>query len=115
MLSMDKGGDISIKTATGVSSVGEKRDAVFLSVSDTGPGIKTAHQEDIFNPFFTTKATGTGLGLSISHQIIKRQGGAFSFESNPQTGTTFTIEMPATYFKKKIPNTTTPKNCGAEI
>lgn len=74
---------------------GNNHPTVLMQVSDTGPGIPAAHQEDIFNPFFTTKATGTGLGLSISHQIIKRQGGAFSFDNNPEVGATFSIELPA--------------------
>ena len=72
-----------------------------IMVSDTGPGIPQAHQENIFNPFFTTKATGTGLGLSISHQIIKRQGGCFTFKNNPDTGTTFIIELPAAGSQEK--------------
>lgn len=91
---MDGGGDINIKTSPIGSSTDQGPEAVQLSVSDNGPGIPEDHQEDIFNPFFTTKASGTGLGLSISHQIIKRQGGKFSFESNPHTGTTFLIELP---------------------
>ena len=100
---MGESGDIIIMTSQGASSLGDKTVSVFLRVSDTGPGIKVTNQEDIFNPFYTTKATGTGLGLSISHQIIKRQGGAFSFENNPDAGTTFTIELPIANLKNKLP------------
>jgi signal transduction histidine kinase len=110
---MSEGGDISVRTSQGVSSIGDSQDAVYLSVSDTGPGIQKAHQEDIFNPFFTTKAAGTGLGLSISHQIIKRQGGAFTFESNPEAGTTFIIELPAACCKKKTTHSPSLASCGA--
>ena len=92
---LEKGGEIKIGTSQLPSANGNGHHTVLLQVSDTGPGIPAAHQEDIFNPFFTTKASGTGLGLSISHQIIKRQGGAFAFESNPDAGTTFSIELPA--------------------
>ena len=74
---------------------------VLLKVSDTGPGIPQDQQEDIFNPFFTTKPSGTGLGLSISHQIIKRQGGTFTLESNPAAGTTFIVELPVTCSKQR--------------
>ena len=111
---MAEGGNMGIRTALGLSSVAANSPAVFLSVSDSGPGIETAHQEDIFNPFFTTKATGTGLGLSISHQIIKRQGGAISFKTNPQKGTTFTIELPAAGFKNKIPATSLLESGGGK-
>ena len=62
---MGESGDIIIMTSQGASSLGDKTVSVFLRVSDTGPGIKVTNQEDIFNPFYTTKATGTGLGLSI--------------------------------------------------
>ena len=109
---MDEGGDINIKTSQGVSSIGESNDAVYLRVSDTGPGIPRDLQEDIFNPFFTTKATGTGLGLSISHQIIKRQGGTFTFESNQEAGTTFIIELPAASSKKNTTQTPSVESCG---
>jgi signal transduction histidine kinase/ActR/RegA family two-component response regulator len=109
---MDQGGNINIRTSQGVSSIGESKDAVYLRVSDTGPGIQKDHQEDIFNPFFTTKATGTGLGLSISHQIIKRQGGAFSFESGPDAGTTFIIELPTACSKNKTAHAPFLENYG---
>jgi len=98
---IDEGGDISIRTLQAESSMGDNQDAVYLKVSDTGPGIPQDQQEDIFNPFFTTKPTGTGLGLSISHQIIKRQGGTFTLESNPDVGTTFIVELPAISSKQK--------------
>ena len=91
---MEEGGDIDIRTSRNGSASGRDHDAVHLSVTDNGPGISRDHQEDIFNPFFTTKASGTGLGLSISHQIIERQGGTLTFQSNPDQGTTFVIELP---------------------
>ncbi|WP_372680220.1 ATP-binding protein [Desulfosarcina sp.] len=108
---MEKGGDINISISQGVPSTGEHKSVVYLKVSDTGPGISKNHQEDIFNPFFTTKATGTGLGLSISHQIIKRQGGTFTVESNPDAGTTFIIELPAADSKRKTTHTPSFKRC----
>jgi signal transduction histidine kinase len=111
---MAEGGNIDIRTALGISSVAVNNHTVILSVSDTGPGIKTDHQKDIFNPFFTTKASGTGLGLSISHQIVKRQGGEISFKTNPQMGTTFTIELPAAGFKNKILQTPFLESSGGE-
>ncbi len=91
---MGKNGNIKVITAQGPSTLGKPTQSVFLRVHDTGPGIKKANQEDIFNPFFTTKADGTGLGLSISHQIVKRHGGIFSFENNEDAGTTFSMELP---------------------
>jgi signal transduction histidine kinase/CheY-like chemotaxis protein len=67
-----------------------------LEVADNGPGIKPEHQEQIFNPFFTTKSEkeGTGLGLSIARTIVEDHGGKLTFESALGAGTTFTIQLP---------------------
>ena len=111
---MGEGGDIRIRTLQAPSSMREDQDAVYLKVSDTGPGIPKHQQEDIFNPFFTTKPTGTGLGLSISHQIIKRHGGSFSLESILETGTTFIIELPAASSKQKRNDLLPVESCGME-
>lgn len=69
---------------------------VHVSVSDNGPGIKSAFQSKIFEPFFTTKPVGqgTGLGLSICHSIIEWHGGKISFQSEPGQGTVFKVSIP---------------------
>jgi len=67
---------------------------VLIEISDTGPGINEEDIDNIFNPFFTTKSQGTGLGLSITHRIIEQHHGTISVDSNPDTGTTFTISLP---------------------
>ena len=42
-----------------------------LRVTDSGPGIPEELAEQVFAPFFTTKATGvgTGLGLAVARRI----------------------------------------------
>jgi signal transduction histidine kinase len=85
------GGSISIKT-------GRYDDGkVELVVSDTGGGIPKDAIEHIFEPFFTTKETGqgSGLGLSISYGIVQDFGGSISVESEPDSGTTFSITLKA--------------------
>ena len=91
---MEKGGNLSIEVRKGTISFDTKRRAVIIEVQDSGPGIPLAQQKNIFNPFFTTKPTGTGLGLAISHRIVSRHGGLISFESIPDEGTTFIVELP---------------------
>ncbi len=91
---MEKGGTLEITTFKTKSSFHNKRSVVSIKVKDTGQGISTENEKNVFNPFFTTKASGTGLGLAISHQIVKRHGGVISFDSQPCKGTTFTIELP---------------------
>jgi signal transduction histidine kinase len=56
---------------------------VELTVEDSGPGIPAMIQNDVFNPFFTTKQTkgGRGLGLSISRAMTHRHGGTIRLVS----------------------------------
>ena len=65
-----------------------------ISVIDSGKGISTEDQENIFDPFYTTKANGTGLGLSVTHGIIEQHFGTIDVKSTPGTGTCFTIRLP---------------------
>ena len=76
------------------------REAVHISVSDTGCGIEEKYKDKIFDPFFSTKKEGvhTGLGLSIIYGIIKDHNGELSVRSKPGKGTSFHILLP----QKKI-------------
>ena len=69
---------------------------VYISVSDTGPGISEELAEKIFEPFFTTKAAGegTGLGLSVTYGIIKDHDGDIRVERAEDGGARFVIELP---------------------
>lgn len=73
-----------------------QNETVQLSITDNGPGIPTAIQDKILQPFFTTKKgkEGTGLGLSISNDIVKAHGGTLSILSKQGAGTTFRIQLP---------------------
>lgn len=66
-------------------------------IADTGHGIPKEDLPKIFHPFFTTKEAGqgTGLGLTVVHGIIQEHGGTITVESEPGTGTTFTVTLPA--------------------
>ncbi|MEN8229984.1 MAG: ATP-binding protein [Bacteroidota bacterium] len=56
---------------------------VVLSVNDNGHGIPGEIADEIFLPFFTTRAKGTGVGLSYSRQVMAMNGGRIEFESQP--------------------------------
>ena len=92
---MDSGGELTIASQAGRSRFHPDRPMIIITVSDTGPGIPEAQQPDVFNPFFTTKASGTGLGLAISHKIIARHGGVISLENRVEGGVRVCIELPA--------------------
>jgi two-component system sensor kinase FixL len=69
-------------------------DMVEVFVSDTGTGISPQAAEQLFQPFFTTKAEGMGVGLSISRTIVEAHGGRIWVEPNPAGGTVFRFTLP---------------------
>lgn len=87
--SMPAGGEVAISTRN-------LKDAVLISVKDTGTGISRENLKDIFFPFFTTKDKGTGLGLAIAYRIIEGHNGKITVKSVPGQGTTFAVVLPVT-------------------
>ena len=67
---------------------------VKISISDNGAGIDPTLHDKLFIPNFTTKSTGMGLGLAITKNIIELSGGAISFKTEPDKGTTFVVVLP---------------------
>jgi CheY-like chemotaxis protein len=76
---------------------------VVLSVTDTGIGMPPHIKDHIYEPFFSTKkhAGGTGMGLATVWGVVKNHGGIVSVNSEPGTGTTFTLYFPAVYLKTR--------------
>ena len=54
-----------------------------ISVQDQGPGVSAGELEQLFTPFYTSKAEGLGLGLSMSRSIVEGFGGELN--ARPQT------------------------------
>jgi two-component system, NtrC family, sensor kinase len=69
---------------------------VEIRIQDDGVGIPEDIQNQIFNPFFTTKSvdTGKGLGLSVCYRIIHTHQGTIAVESSPGHGATFSFKLP---------------------
>jgi C4-dicarboxylate-specific signal transduction histidine kinase len=67
---------------------------VLVSVSDSGPGFPNGTAEQLFEPFFSTKAEGTGMGLAIARSILEAHGGTLSAENCDDGGACFTIRLP---------------------
>lgn len=73
--------------------------AVYLSVSDNGPGIKPEDQKRIFDRFYRVEKSrsralgGTGLGLAIAKEMMENMQGEISVHSDGKNGTTFTLKF----------------------
>ncbi len=71
-----------------------------LSVRDNGVGIPEADQKHIFERFYrvdkarSRETGGTGLGLSIVRQLVALHGGTITVDSQPGSGSTFTVKLP---------------------
>ncbi|MDR1004113.1 MAG: PAS domain-containing protein [Prevotellaceae bacterium] len=86
-------------TAKGSITLGYNRPRegfVRFYVEDTGMGIPTEKQKDVFTRFVKLNAfkQGTGLGLAISQQIIKELGGTIGVKSVYGKGSTFWCTLP---------------------
>lgn len=91
---MPEGGTLSISVCDASSS----GDGVVLTVEDDGVGIAPKDLPNVFDAFFTTRATvGTGIGLFVAKQFVEGHGGRISIESDNESekhGTTVRIFLP---------------------
>jgi signal transduction histidine kinase len=74
---------------------------VCLAVQDNGIGLPRRMQRRIFDRFFqadqhlSRRGNGCGLGLSIVRYIVRAHGGTVRVDSEPGSGSTFTVSLPA--------------------
>jgi two-component system CheB/CheR fusion protein len=72
---------------------------LIVSVQDSGIGIAAEHLKGLFDRFYrvdnsSARFQGLGLGLFIANEIVKRHGGSFWIESEPDKGSTFYFLLP---------------------
>jgi signal transduction histidine kinase len=99
---MDNHGVISIRidaAAAVKDAPAAQRDAICITVADTGSGMTPAVMQRIFDPFFTTKAPGegSGLGLSVVYGIVRAMGGDIKVRSSTAavgSGSQFQVFLP---------------------
>jgi two-component system nitrogen regulation sensor histidine kinase NtrY len=66
----------------------------YIDVADNGPGLTDAAREQMFVPFFTTKAGGSGVGLSLARRIALLHGGQVTVRPNLPHGSVFRLSLP---------------------
>ncbi|MEA1968730.1 MAG: PAS domain S-box protein, partial [Thermodesulfobacteriota bacterium] len=75
-------------------------DNITFIIKDTGIGMSKEQMQYIFKPFIQADSStvkkygGTGLGLAISRTLIELMDGSITLSSIPDSGSTFTIELP---------------------
>ncbi|MGK2933368.1 MAG: response regulator [Solirubrobacterales bacterium] len=91
-------GEIKVDVTRGeLSAMGSH---IKMCVRDTGIGIEPEALKTLFDAFTqadvstTRKFGGSGLGLAISFELARLMGGSITVESEPGTGSTFTLELP---------------------
>ncbi|WP_054956270.1 ATP-binding protein [Paenibacillus dakarensis] len=67
---------------------------VQLVIEDNGIGMDQEQLSRLGSIYYSTKSTGTGLGLTYSYQAIRSMNGTVSVQSEPRSGTSFTISLP---------------------
>jgi nitrogen-specific signal transduction histidine kinase len=74
----------------------EEPDKAFLEIeiADTGCGISKNYQDQIFEPYFTTKSNGNGMGLALARKIVSDHSGTISVVSRKNFATVFRIMLP---------------------
>jgi two-component system OmpR family sensor kinase len=92
--------DNALKYTTGAIDIGVHgdRDRVVIEIDDEGPGMTGDEVAHVFDRFYRgarRDVDGSGLGLSIARRALERANGTISVQSDPATGTKFTIVLPA--------------------
>ena len=86
--------DNSLKISANVLNI-EDNKIIEIRIMDSGPGIDPLVENDLLEPYVTTKEKGTGLGLAIVKKIIDEHSGTFWLENNrEENGACAVIRLP---------------------
>jgi ligand-binding sensor domain-containing protein/signal transduction histidine kinase/DNA-binding response OmpR family regulator len=93
-----QGGDVMLRIA--LLSESADKNWLTIAVADTGTGIDQDQQNQIFERFFQHNTNqsvlnqGSGIGLSIVREFVQLHQGEITVESQPGSGSTFTVKLP---------------------
>ena len=74
-----------------IHSTIDAEERIQIEITNNGSAIPAEVAENIFTPFFTTKADGSGIGLAVSRQIIRLHGGTLRLKHNDEGRITFAV------------------------
>lgn len=103
-------------TVTCINRMNTNTCLLYISVTDTGRGIKKEDITKLFNKFEridedrNTTIEGTGLGLAITKSLTEMMGGKITVQSKYEEGSTFRI-----YLEQEIISMEIPEESGEEI
>ena len=76
-----------------INSTIDAEERIQIEITNNGSAIPAEVAENIFTPFFTTKADGSGIGLAVSRQIIRLHGGSLRLKHNDEGRVTFAVVL----------------------
>ncbi|HMQ09882.1 MAG TPA: HAMP domain-containing sensor histidine kinase [Oligoflexia bacterium] len=71
-----------------------EKNTLYITIEDNGKGILKQNLNEIYKPFFTSKAQGMGLGLAFCKKIIEKHGGIIDIQSEYEEGTVVKVSLP---------------------
>jgi len=91
------------------------RYALRIEVRDRGPGIAAEDAPHVFERFYraSERGVGTGLGLYMCRVIVEAHGGRVDLETEPGSGSTFVVRLPADPGLAAAPRLSPPADLGA--
>ncbi len=94
-----EGGRVSV-SARVLRQAQDEREAVEVTIADTGSGISSEDLPRLFDRFYRVDPSrdrstgGAGLGLTIARRLVEAHGGAIEVESELGQGSRFTVRLP---------------------
>ena len=76
-----------------IHSTIDAEERIQIEFTNSGSAIPAEVAENIFTPFFTTKADGSGIGLAVSRQIVRLHGGSLRLKHNEEGRVTFAVVL----------------------
>lgn len=96
---MPDGGTLTLATSLAFNlqlnqTTNKSENYIIIEVMDTGIGIPSSLQKNLFLPFTTNTYLGTGLGLTIVKKIIEDHNGYIEINTEENVGTSFLLYLP---------------------